>query len=47
MHPVLILAIAISIVLVGILVFRLHAFVALLLAAGGLLVGVEPRRFER
>ncbi|MBC8354421.1 MAG: GntP family permease [Planctomycetes bacterium] len=33
MHPALILAIAVSIVLGGILIFRLHAFVALLLAA--------------
>jgi len=33
MHPGLILALAIAIVLVGILVFRLHAFIALLLAA--------------
>ena len=33
MHPVFILLIAIAIVLGGILVFRLHAFVALLLAA--------------
>jgi len=33
MHPGLILALAIAIVLIGILVFRLHAFIALLLAA--------------
>lgn len=33
MHPVIILSIAIAIVLGGILIFRLHAFVALLLAA--------------
>lgn len=33
MHPLLILAIAISIVLIGILAFRLHAFLALTLAA--------------
>ncbi len=33
MHPGIILAVAIAIVLVGILVFRLHAFIALLLAA--------------
>ena len=33
MHPVLILAIAVAIVLVSILAFRLHAFLALTLAA--------------
>lgn len=33
MHPAVILAIAVAIVLGGILIFRLHAFVALLLAA--------------
>ena len=33
MHPILVLAIAVSIVLAGILIFRLHAFLALTLAA--------------
>ena len=32
MHPLLILGLAITIVLVGILVIKLHAFIALLLA---------------
>ena len=47
MHPVLILAIAIAIVLVSILRFRLHAFLALTLAALVVALLTPQRAVER